>query len=98
VPPSDAIVSGPSYLASAASTSPLPIVLTIDHASATICTINNGVVSLIGAGTCTIDANQGGDALYAPASQVQQSFTVYPAGGTTAQSIQFTSTAPVGSR
>ena len=93
--PANATVGGATYLATATATSTLPVVLTIDAASATVCAINNGIVSFIGAGTCTIDANQGGDAIYAPASQVQQSFAVAAAGGITPQTIHFTSTAPV---
>jgi hypothetical protein len=46
--------------------------------SAAVCTINSGTVSFIGLGTCTIDANQGGDATYAPAPQMQQPFAVAP--------------------
>jgi uncharacterized repeat protein (TIGR01451 family) len=94
--PSNATVAGPSYSAAAAATSGLPVVLTIDGASATVCTINNGTVTFIGAGICTIDANQGGDATYAAAPQVQQAFAVASAGGVSSQTIQFTSTAPVG--
>jgi uncharacterized repeat protein (TIGR01451 family) len=94
--PGDAIVGGPTYLATATATSGLPVVLTIDGSSATVCTINNGTVSFIGQGTCTIDANQGGDMGYAPAPQVQQAFAVASAGGTTSQTITFTSTAPGG--
>ena len=69
--------------------------LTIDTTSATVCTINNDMVSFIGAGTCTIDANQGGDLNYAPAPEAHQSFSVAGADGVTAQTIQFTSIPPV---
>jgi len=75
-------------------TSNLPVLLTIDAVSDTVCAINNDLVTLIGAGTCVIDANQGGSATYAAAAQVQQTFAVASAGGVTAQSIMFTSTAP----
>jgi uncharacterized repeat protein (TIGR01451 family) len=92
--PADAAVNGPSYLPTATATSGLPVVLTIDGASATVCTIDNGTVSFIGAGICTIDAHQGGDQVYAPAPEVQQSFPVAPAGGLTPQTITFTSIAP----
>jgi hypothetical protein len=84
--PVNAMVGGPTYLATATSTSGLPVTLTIDGVSANVCAISNGAVSFIGAGTCTIDANQGGDATYLPAPQVQQSFAVTDggAGGNTA--------------
>ena len=44
-----------------------------------MCSITGGVVSFTGAGTCTLDANQAGNATYAAAPQVTQSFTVSPA-------------------
>lgn len=95
LPPANAIVAGASYAASASASSHLPVVLTIDPSAAKVCTIDGGgAVSFIGAGTCTIDANQGGDATWAPAPQVQQSFAVAGAGGTAQQSIAFTSIAP----
>jgi Ethanolamine utilization protein EutJ (predicted chaperonin) len=93
--PNNAQVGGPAYQAAATASSGLPVVLSIDSASDTVCSINNGTVSFIGAGTCTIDANQGGDATYAPAPQVQQPFPVAPAAGVTPQTIAFTSTAPL---
>ncbi len=93
--PVDAAVNGPTYLATAMATSDLPVILTIDGSAATVCAINDGTVSFIGPGTCVIDANQGGNADYAPASQVRQEFEVATAGGSSAQSISFTSTAPI---
>jgi uncharacterized repeat protein (TIGR01451 family) len=94
IAPSNAMVAGATYHATAAASSGLPVVLTIDNASDTVCTIAAGVVSFIGAGTCTIDANQGGNGFYAPASEKQQVFAVAAAGGVTAQTIAFMSTAP----
>jgi hypothetical protein len=93
--PSTAMVAGAPYQPTAAADSGLPVVFTIEGAAANVCTINNGVVTFVGAGTCTIDANQGGDSNYAPAPQVQQSFPVAAAAGSTLQTISFTSTAPV---
>ena len=65
-------------------------VITVDAASSAVCTISAGVVSIVGAGTCTLNANQAANGFYAAATQVQQSFTVAKAD----QSISFTSTAP----
>jgi VCBS repeat-containing protein len=93
--PSSATVAGLPYFASATATSGLPVVLTIDGASATVCSISAGTVTFIGAGTCTINANQGGDADYAPAAEVQQAFAVVGAGGALPQTIAFTSAAPL---
>jgi hypothetical protein len=93
--PNNATVAGPVYQATATASSGLPVVLTIDALSNIVCSINNGTVTFIGAGICTIDANQGGDATYAPAPEKQQSFPVASAGGVTAQTITFTSTPPI---
>ena len=41
-----------------------------------MCSISGSTLSLHGAGTCVIDANQAGNANYNAAPQVQQSFTV----------------------
>ena len=38
--------------------------------------MSGSTVSLVGAGTCTINANQAGNGSYQAAPQVQQSFTV----------------------
>ena len=96
--PVNAIVGGPPYAATAHATSNLPVTLTIDNASDTVCAIGNGTVSFIGVGTCTIDANQGGNATFAAAPQEQQSFAVTAGGGVTAQTIAFSSTAPISAK
>ena len=91
--PSGAVVGGPTYTPTATASSGLPVTFTIDPSSASVCSISGGVVSFLGAGTCTIDANQGGDANYLAAPQVQQAFTV-SAASLLSQSISFTSTPP----
>jgi hypothetical protein len=91
--PGSAVVGGATYTVAASASSGLPVVFTIASGSAGVCTISGAVVAMVGPGTCTIDANQGGNASYEPAPQVQQSFTVStppPA----AQTISFTSSAP----
>lgn len=53
--------------------------LTVTFTSATtgVCTITSaGVLTFVTAGTCTINADQAGNASYLPATQVSQSFTV----------------------
>lgn len=52
--------------------------LTVDFASATpgVCTVSGTTVTLVSAGTCTIEAGQAGDGSYAAASPVTRSFTV----------------------
>jgi Bacterial Ig domain len=88
--PTDAKVGGAAYSVTATSTSSLPVALTIDPASASVCSISGSSVSFQSVGTCTIDANQAGNANYNAATQVQQSFDVAIGD----QTITFTSTAP----
>jgi hypothetical protein len=86
--PKPGIVGGPTYHATAVASSKLPVTLTIDASSSAVCTISGSTISLIGAGTCTIDANQTGNGeqpgsgeyeeppFYGPAPTVRQSFAV----------------------
>jgi Autotransporter beta-domain/Cadherin-like beta sandwich domain/Putative Ig domain len=89
--PSSATVGGDTYTPVATSTSGLALTLTIDATSTTVCSITGGVVTLIGSGTCKINANQSGNVDYDAAAQVQQSFTVSArptaTASTTAQSL-----------
>jgi hypothetical protein len=73
-PPSSATVGGSSYTVAATATSTLAV--SFSSATPSVCTISGPTVSFVGAGTCTVDANQAGNAEYAPALQVQQSFAV----------------------
>ncbi len=52
--------------------------LAVSFASATTatCTLTGSTVTIVAAGTCTINANQAGDSNYVAAPQVQQSFTI----------------------
>jgi hypothetical protein len=89
--PSSAFVGGPTYTVTATASSGLPVIFTIDPIAAGVCSISGSTVSFIGAGTCIINANQPGDATYAAAPQVQQSFAV---SAKQPQTISFTSVAP----
>ncbi len=62
--------------------------LTVSFASATpsVCSVSGSTLSLAATGTCTVTANQAGNASYAAASQVSNSFEVLRA----AQTISFT--------
>ena len=93
--PAGESVGGPTYTVAATASSGLPVAFTIAAGSAGICTISGSTVTLTGAGTCTINANQAGNGSYQAATQVQQAFTVSAASAST-QSISFTSTAPAG--
>ena len=55
-----------------------------------ICTVSGSTLTLLAAGTCTINANQAGNATYSAAPQVSNTFAV-AAGALTAQTISFTS-------
>ena len=89
--PSNAKVGGSTYNVTATATSGLTVVLTIDAAASSVCSLAGSTVAFLGVGTCVIDANQPGDASYQPAPQVQQSFAVAKGD----QTVSFTSSAPV---
>ncbi|MEP6978710.1 MAG: hypothetical protein ABI948_11720, partial [Thermoleophilia bacterium] len=91
-PPAGAEV-GDTYLVSAAASSGLAVAFSADPSSAGICTVSGSSVSLDGAGTCTVNADQAGDASYQPAPQVEQAFAVAPAA-LSPQTISFSSTPP----
>jgi hypothetical protein len=89
--PTNAVVGGPTYTPTATGgASGNAVIFSIDPTSASVCSISLGVVSFTGLGTCVIDADQAGNGTYLATSQ-QQSFDVK-----TNQTINFTSTAPVG--
>jgi hypothetical protein len=67
-----------------------PVTFTIPAVPSPVCTISSGVVTLIGSGLCTIEANQAGNSTYSAAPPIDQTFTVSPAN----QSITYSSTAP----
>ena len=77
--PTSATVESLNYTPVASATSGLPVTITVDSTSSSICSIDgSGSVSYQSAGTCTLNADQAGNADYKPAPQVQQSFTVLP--------------------
>ncbi|MBB4097610.1 IPT/TIG domain-containing protein [Sphingomonas kyeonggiensis] len=55
--------------------------LTVSFSTSTteVCTVSGTTLALVATGTCTIDADQAGDASYAAASRVSRSLTVTPA-------------------
>ncbi len=88
--PTEASYQGPTYAVSATASSGLPVSVTVDPAAASVCSVSGSTLSFIGVGTCTVDADQSGNADWSPAITTQQSFTVLPAS----QTLGFTSTAP----
>jgi len=53
-------------------------VVTFTSSTPGVCTVIGTTLTFVTAGTCTINANQAGDAAYLAASQVSQSFVVNP--------------------
>ncbi len=69
-------VGATPYTATATSTSGLTV--TITSATAAICAVNGKTITFLGAGICTLNANQPGNANYGAAPQVQQLFRIDP--------------------
>jgi uncharacterized repeat protein (TIGR01451 family) len=89
--PTAAVVGGPNYTATATASSGLAV--SFSSLTPTVCTssgTNGTIISHIAVGTCTVAANQAGNAFTNPAPQVIQSYSV----GKGSQTIAFTSTAP----
>ncbi|MCU1458201.1 MAG: hypothetical protein JWL73_2293 [Actinomycetia bacterium] len=83
VPASQTITFGPlgnksygdaPFTVSATATSGLPVSFT--SPTPAVCTVTGSTVSIVGVGTCTVEASQAGDANRGPATPVDQSFTV----------------------
>ena len=90
-PPPSPVVGGSYTVTATGGASGNPVTFTIDGSGTPgACSISGAVVSFTGVGTCVIDANQAGNASYAAAPQVQQSFAI----GQGTQAITFTSTPP----
>ncbi len=77
------VATDPPFALSATASSGLTVAFT--SGTTAVCTVSGATVTLVGAGSCSIYANQPGDATYAAAPQVVQSFTVSKA----AQTISF---------
>src|SRR5262249_31176757 len=92
--PAGAKVGGPTYNVTATATSGLPVTFTIDASATAVCALAGSTVSFLGVGTWKINANQAGNASYAAAPQVQQSFGVAKGD----QTISFTSGAPANAK
>jgi uncharacterized protein (TIGR03437 family) len=78
--PAAQLGSAPFALAAKAS-SGLPVSFVSN--STDVCTVNNATVTLVTVGTCSITASQAGNANYAPAAPVTQSFAVSAGVGQT---------------
>lgn len=67
---------GLTYTPVVTSSAGLTIALTVDASSTSVCAISADTVTFTGAGLCTIDANQPGDATHDAAPQIQQAVVV----------------------
>ena len=68
------------FTVSATASSGLPVSFT--SLTTPVCTVSSTTVTIIAAGTCTVQASQAGNATYAPAPNVSQTFTVAKANQT----------------
>ncbi len=82
---------GPITVSATASSA---LAVTFSSATTGVCTVSGSTVTFVTIGTCTINANQAGDANWNAATQVQQSFTISKGN----QTISFTSTAPASAK
>lgn len=72
--PQNFVSNGTVPLTATGGTSGNPVVFT--SASPAICTVLASMVTMVSAGTCSINANQAGNANFDPAPQVNQSFVI----------------------
>ena len=91
--PSNAFVGG-FYVVGASASSGLPVSFSLAPGSSGVCAISGATVSFVGPGTCTVRANQAGNASYLAAPQVTQSMDVDDA--IAVQTISFLSLPPAG--
>jgi uncharacterized protein (TIGR03437 family) len=70
-------VGAAPFTVAASASSGLPV--SFSSLSGAVCTVAGSLVTLVAAGTCTIQAAQAGNSTYAAATPVSQSFTVNPA-------------------
>jgi hypothetical protein len=80
--PTGITVGGATGEVSATATSGLPVTFAISSLTAGVCSISSRTITGIAAGTCTIEANQAGDANFKPAPQVAQDVIISPSNGT----------------
>ncbi len=69
------------FTISATASSGLPV--SFASTTSAVCTVSGNTVTIVAAGTCSITASQGGNAKYAAATQVTQSFIVGSVGAST---------------
>ncbi|HEY1990785.1 MAG TPA: hypothetical protein VGG43_15060 [Acidimicrobiales bacterium] len=80
---------GDTFTPTATATSGLPVTFSLPASDVGICSLSAGVVTYLTPGTCVINADQAGNATFAPAPQVSESSAVKAT-----QTITFTSSPP----
>jgi large repetitive protein len=89
--PATGTAGGSATLTATGGGSGNPVVFSVDPSSGSgVCTVsgtNGSIVSYAAAGSCVIDANQAGNASYAPAPQVSQTISVGPGLAITTTSL-----------
>lgn len=75
-PPPAATVDGTPYTPTATATSGLPVTISVDDVSSSVCTADAGSIAFLATGDCVLHADQSGDADYLAAEQVTQTITV----------------------
>ena len=75
-PPAHPVAGGATYRPAATASSGLAVTITVDPSTSSECTMAGGVVHFTASGTCELDFNQVGDATWAAAPVVNQSFAV----------------------
>jgi hypothetical protein len=88
VGPGNQTLGTPPPALSATASSGLPV--SFSSTTPAVCTVSGTTLALVSAGTCSIDADQAGDAVFAAAPTVTRTFTVSPAP-LLAQTITFIS-------
>src|SRR5262249_33986249 len=68
------VLGTPPFAVSATASSGLPV--SFASLTGTFCSVSGSTVTLLKAGTCTIQASQAGNATYNPATPVNQSFQI----------------------
>ena len=74
--PARTLGTGSATLVASATSS---LTVAFNSATTAVCSVVGTTLTLLSAGTCTVNADQAGDIQYSAASQVQQSFVVSPA-------------------
>lgn len=85
-PLGDKVYGNPPFSLSASASSGLPVSFTVSGE----CTVAVSTLTITGAGTCTVTAHQAGNANYAPAPDVSQSFAIAKAWATITVGTEYT--------